>query len=264
MLAVCVGLTAAPGFAADESVSLNVQATVGDQFSFDYEVLMFVDDPYTDGVLYPSTDLDFGALVWEYGRWNGQYAFAIKMYCDSNQPYDVKVGSPTGIISGAKDIDRSVIISPDWIGPDKPEGGDKFTWAGFDPTPGIPCDDANSCKLQAPRAGDEFLVEAKPRLTVNDNAFSVAELRGPSRSDYEYVSSAGAGNAYQNPPVGNEAVIYASGATPVSRVIRSYISIYNIPEWATSAQVPTIPGTALRDVDAGTYSGTITFTMYTR
>lgn len=249
MMVSVAGQSYAAIFSGTENTEFAVSAVVGDRpASYDYAVKMFFegDDPVMDGVdMAKSKNLNFQALKWEHGRWNGTFAWCLQFFMDAPVPYQLSVQSTTGIVGKNKgiNISESVIVTPHWAYDyAKSEPADKFIWDdNYDPS--TPCIEANGCKIQDAADADETIMGYNSgdtadasKATIRNSAKPISELAGVTP-------------------------IYSSGATARARVMRAYVGIFNIEDGLTEGEINALPGKALKDAPADTYEGTITFTM---
>lgn len=236
------GFAAVSGDIVD-TTQFTVSANVGERpMSYDYAVKMFFDsddDPVLDGTdLAKSTNLNFGTLTWDYGRWNGQYAFAVLFYMDGPNPYNLSVAATDithadGTINPATgdvwNISDSVVVTPHWATKQgSSEPADVFIWDEAQYNPALPCDDNNFCTPQDSDTTNE---------TMADEGFSIQDIVDAGSKE-----------------------IYRGNGVAKGRIMRTYIGIYTVPEGYTG-DVNDLPGSALDDAIAGDYQGTITYTM---
>lgn len=250
MVVSMAGQSYAAVFAGTENTAFTITASVDDRpASYDYAVKMFFegDDPVLDGVdMAGSKNLNFQALKWEHGRWNGTFAWCLQFFMDAPVPYQLRVSS-TGIVGAThgQNINESVIVTPHWAQDytnNRP--ADMFIWnKNFNPATDD-CTEANGCAYQDPYQAGETIVgyvngqnESQGAVTVRESALPVSDI------------------------VAADKVIYSSGTTGVPRVMRAYVGIFNIEDGLTDAEIARLPGEALKDAPKDTYQGSLTFTM---
>jgi len=230
---LCTMLFAGSAMCADsDSATFTIRAEVGERFSFDTQVLLFTEDPAVDGVEWAG-DLDFGELTWQYGRWNAPYAFCIKFYMDSSTHYAL-TASANHIESATGNISDSIVLVPDW------KYADVFIYSnGADGIPGTPDDGfTRQANIGLGHDANTYPIEAD---AMRSRSFSVGDLVSGAKTD----------------------PIYESSTNPTARIIRTYVTVFNVPASYTGSDIDAdFPGSPLGQLaQPGVYTGTVTFTM---